>query len=293
VHERLLVPLDGSEIAERALPYAETLARKLNSEAILLTACAPGEPSEQPFRAYLEKKVYELTSVGVKASSVCIRGDAAKEILDFVEKADISLVIISTHGKTGSGVWAMGSIANKVLQRLHVPVLLTRTIEWETVAEEKEMRKILVPLDGSQVAEQIIPHVKGLAKAMDSEVILLWVVEPVSTFHFQIPPETLYWEKYEKEYVAQAERKAELYFGRKERDLRNEGVKVSSALVHGEVSESILQYADDNSASVIALATHGHSGVAKWIYGSVASKIIMGSSKPVLLVRPPLPKSGD
>jgi len=291
VHERLLVPLDGSELAERALPYVETLARKLNSEAILLTACAPAESSEKPFRAYLEKRVGELASLGVKASSVCIRGDAAKEILDFVERTDISLVIISTHGKTGHGVWAMGNIANKVLQRLHVPVLLIRPTELETVTEEREMRKIVVPLDGSQLAEHIIPYAKGLAKAMDSEVILLQVIEPVSTFHFEISPETFDWTKYEKDHLAQAERKAKEYLGRNERDLRSDGVKVSSALAQGKAADSILKYADDNSVSVIALATHGFSGVAKWVYGSVASKIIMSSSKPVLLVRPPLPKS--
>ena len=78
---------------------------------------------------------------------------------------------------------------------------------------------------------------------------------------------------------------------RRESALKAEGVKVSSALLQGKSAETILQYAEDNSVSVIALATHGFSGVAKWIYGSVASKIVMGSSRPILIVRPPLPKS--
>jgi nucleotide-binding universal stress UspA family protein len=96
-------------------------------------------------------------------------------------------------------------------------------------------------------------------------------------------------EEYEKDLMAKAERKASDYLSEKESALGDRGVTVSSASLRGKPPETILQYADDNSVSLIALATHGFSGIARWAYGSVASKIIENSSKPVLLVRPPLP----
>ena len=87
----------------------------------------------------------------------------ANEILDFADKNDIGLIIISAYGRTGPGRWAMGSITHKVLQRSRVPALLIRTSGPETALDEKELRKILVPLDGSRFAEAVIPYVEGLA----------------------------------------------------------------------------------------------------------------------------------
>jgi len=272
MYERILVPLDGSELAEGALPYAEGVAGRLHSEVILLTACELGYCLERPLRAYLEKRAGELQSLGIKASPLVVQGNAANEILDFAEKNDIGLIIISTYGCTGPSIWPLGSIANKVLQTSRIPVLLIRSTEPETVVLEKELRKILVTLDGSQFAEGIIPYVKGLTQGIGNEVILLRVIEPI---------EPSGW--------ATIERAAKRYLGKKESALRSKGVKVSSASLVGKPTQTILQYAEDNSVSLIALATHGFSGISKWAFGSVASKIIETSSKPVLLVRPPLP----
>lgn len=272
MYERILVPLDGSELAEGALPYAEGVAGRLHSEVILLTACEPGYCLERPLRAYLEKRAGELQSLGIKASPLVVRGNAANEILDFAEKNDIGLIIISTYGCTGRSIWPLGSIATKVLQTSRIPVLLIRSTEPETVVLEKELRRILVTLDGSQFAEGIIPYVKGLTQGIGNEVILLKVIEPKE------PPG---W--------ATTERAAKRYLSKKESALRSKGVKVSSESLMGKPTQTILQYAEDNSVSLIALATHGFSGITKWAFGSVACKIVEGSSKPVLLVRPPLP----
>ncbi len=289
MYERILVPLDGSEIAEGALPYAEGVARRLHSEVILLTACLPGESLERPLRAYLEKRAEELKSLGIKATQLVVWGNTASEILDFSEKNGIGLIIISTHGRTGPSFWPLGSIANKVLQRSRIPVLLIRSRELEAVIRENELRKILVPLDGSQFAEGIIPYVEGLADGMNDEVMLLRVIEPMDYTIQSTSGPWFDWEKYEKEFMAKAEREAKSYLSKKENALRNKGVKVSSASLVGKPTQTILQYAEDNSVSLIALATHGFSGITEWAYGSVASRIIEGSSKPTLLVRPPLP----
>ena len=179
MYERILVPLDGSELAEGTLPYVEGLARRLNSEVILFTSCAPGAYMERPLRAYLEKRAGELQTLGVRASPLVVRGNAANEILDFSERNDIGMIIISTHGLTGVSIWPLGSIANKILQRSRVPVLLIRSKESGAVIYDKELNRLLVPLDGSRFAEGVIPYVKGLVQGIESEVILLRVVEPV------------------------------------------------------------------------------------------------------------------
>ena len=289
MYKRILVPLDGSGLAEGALPYAEGVATRLHSEVILLTACAPSDWLERPLKAYLEKRAEELSSLGIKASPLVVHGNAANEILDFAEKNDIDLIIISTHGYTGPSIWPLGSIANKILQKSRIPLLLIRSRELEAVLREKELRKVLVPLDGSQFAEGIVPYVEDLTEGIDSEVIIIRVIEPM-----QIPDIVRYTagfdeKEHEKELTARAEREAKRYLSKKESALRNKGVKVSSTSLLGMPAQTILHYAEDKSVSLIALSTHGFSGISKWAYGSVASKIIQSSSKPVLLVRPPLP----
>ena len=291
MYKRILVPLDGSKLAEGALPYAEGVATRLHSEVILLTVCAPGDCFDLPLKAYLEKRAGELSSLGIKTSPVVVQGNAANEILDFAEKNDINLIISSTHGHTGPSIWPLGSIANKILQKSRIPLLLIRSRELETVLREKELLKILVPLDGSQFADGVIPYVEGLAEGMDSEVILITVNEPL-----QIPDVVRHTagfdeKKYENELTAKTERDVKGYLSKKESALRNKGVQVSSTSLLGMPAQTILQYAEDNSISLIALSTHGFSGITKWAYGSVASKIIQSSSKPVLLVRQPLPSS--
>jgi len=289
MYQRIVVPLDGSELAERVLPYVEGVARRHNSEVILLTACVPREPFERPLRAYLKERAQELQSLGIKASPLVVQGDVANEILDFAEKNDIGLIAISTHGRGGTGIWPLGSIANKVAQTSRIPLLLIRSDEPQAVLIEKELQKILVPLDGSPFAENPIPYVEGLVEGMNSEIVLLRVIEPIKISSRVAYGEGRSLEEYEKQLMDRAEREAKHYLSEKEDALRNKGLEVRSATLLGKPAETILQYAEDNSVSLIALATHGFSGIAKWAYGSVASKITEGSPKPLLLIRPLLP----
>jgi nucleotide-binding universal stress UspA family protein len=288
MYERILVPLDGSELAEQVIPYVEELAKSLNSEVILITVCLSGAPMERALTEYIERRAEKLQSLGIKTRSVCIEGEPATSIIDFAGKNDVSLIVISTHGRTGIGHWPLGSIASKVVQRSHIPVFLVRSGQLAIAAADKKLQKILVTLDGSRFAEAIIPYVESLAKAMSSEVVLARVIEPVRLPHLAAYRER---EKYEQEYMAKLEREAKRYLSRKKSPLGARGIKLNLVLRQGKPAETIIQYAEDKSVNLIALTTHGFSGITKWAYGSVASRIIEGSSKPVLLVRPPLPAS--
>lgn len=288
MYRRLLVPLDGSELAEQALPYVLKVARGFDGEAVLLTVCPPGDPLKHVLVEYLEKKAEGLKASNVKVQALCIEGEPAGSILDFALGNKVDLIVISTHGKGGLSRWALGSIATKVVQRSHTPVFLVRSSErTETTVK---LKRVLATLDGSQFAEAILPHAEAFARAMAGEVVLLQVIEPV-----KVPQLTMYedWAKVEKDLADKLQREAERYLDRRKALLKEKGLKVSTKLLQGRPAEVILGYASEGDIDLIALTTHGFSGISKWAYGSVASRVVEASAKPVLLVRPPLPAAKD
>jgi len=286
MYERILVPLDGSELAEQAISYVEQIAQKLKSEVIFITVCLPGDPMERALTEYIERRAEKFQSLGMETRSLCIEGEPAASIIDFSGKNDVGLIVISTHGRTGVSHWPLGSIANKVVQMSHIPVFLVRSNHRGKTPADMELQKILVPLDGSKFSEEILPFVENLAKAMGSQVTILRAIETV-----KLPQLAAYMdrEKSEKDFMAKMEREAERYLDRKKDVLKIKELKVKSVLVQGKPVETILKYVEDKSINLIALSTHGFSGITKWAYGSVAARIIESSTRPVLLVRPPLP----
>ncbi len=292
MYERLLVPLDGSLLAENVLPYVEELARRLDSEVILLTACAPSEPLDRPLRAYLDRRVGELQSLGLKASALIVHGDPAEEILTFAEQNAIGLIAMSAYGRSGISRWNLGSIASKVLQKSSAPVLLTRASSLEEALSERQMQRILVPLDGSPLAEQALPYVESLVRGSDSEIILLRVLETLEIpGYVEAFVEDALEMKEGKDWKQRREQErqeaAKAYLSQLEEEIKGRGTKAREAVQVGKAAESILQYAEANSVSLIALSTHGRSGITRWVYGSVAARVIEGSTKPILLLRLP------
>jgi nucleotide-binding universal stress UspA family protein len=176
-YRRVLVPLDGSELAERAIPYAKTIARTKGSEIILFTvSIASVEQLDRPIKAYLELNAKELQSQGIKASTAIAYGNVADEIISFADKNNIDLIIISTHGYSGIKRWVLGSIARKVLYGTCVQVLLTKSKSPKV--SKVELKKLLLPLDGSTFAEASIPFIEELAKGTKTEIVLTTVSEP-------------------------------------------------------------------------------------------------------------------
>jgi nucleotide-binding universal stress UspA family protein len=142
-------------------------------------------------------------------------------------------------------------------------------------------KKILVPLDGSDLAEAVLPHVESLAKANDAQVVIVRVaLNPATEFAMTDPSiagrmvETL--ESNAKEYLSEVCKR-----------LMGQGLKVSMQIAEGPIADSILQVAADEKIDLIAMSTHGRSGVARWLIGSIADKVVRGANIPVLLIRPP------
>ena len=291
MYERILVPLDGSGRAEHALPYAAWLAKRLNSTITLMTACPVNDPVIRPLTVYLEKQAEELQKTGLDVNCSTVIGDIAEEILELSEKNRIGLIAMTSRGASGTTRWSLGGVALKVVLHSNTPILLVRTAERHAARLEEGVRSILVPLDGSPVAESILPHIEDLARATGLEVILLQVTVPIG--YPSVGREVAEAEKHEKDVKKLNEAReaaTQFYLSEREKELTSKGVKVKTVSLTGKpASEMILKYIEDNPIGLTALATHGFSGISKWAFGSVAIDILEGSTRPLLLLRPPLP----
>jgi nucleotide-binding universal stress UspA family protein len=288
-YRRVLVPLDGSRLAERALPYAKAIALNTGSELTLFTVMpTSSEKLDRPMKAYMDINAKALKSQRVKANAAIAYGSAADEIIKFADKSKVDLIIISTHGRSGIRRWMLGSIALKLLYGTCVPVLLVKSRAHKI--SKVEFKKILVPLDGSSFSEASIPHVEQLTKGISGEVILLRVSEPPVLPADRSPAIKPSWEEYRDILMVEIQREALEYLQKVKTELEKSGAKVTAQAIMGKATESISQVAQKENVDLIAMTTHGRTGISRWVYGSVATRIVEESLQPILLIRPAMPK---
>ena len=305
MYKRMLVPLDGSELAEVVFTYAKELAGRLDVDVILLHVYEPGESTLAPMhQAYVEHtaevirreaaEVQRRTGApagkAIAAKGILAVGYPAEEILHYAEKNDIDLILMATHGRSGIRRWVMGSVADKVLRASKVPVWLVRAgVPQEIVYDQWPRRTILVPLDGSRLARAVLPHVETLAKQRGTElvdVVLLRVYELPDIPSHRSPDMSLSWERYLEKEISRRRSVSEQYLARIGRSLTSLDINVRSEVLMGKPAEEIIKYANKDPFNLIVMATHGYSGVSRWAYGSVAEKVLQGVTSPILLVRP-------
>jgi nucleotide-binding universal stress UspA family protein len=298
---RILVPLDGSDLAEQAIPCATMLAQGLPAELVLFRA-VDVEPDAQDAlgrvgmkaeallvrlaeeaEGYLARQAEALVARGLVVEYVFWHGPAPEAILDYVAASAIDYVVMATHGYSGLKRWTHGSVAERVLQAARVPLLLVRAGEAlpaDEAHEPKLCRRILVPLDGSRLAEQILPVVTSVARALDSQITLFQVpiayVSGAMTGDWYLPVQGA---------LETAEKDAQAYLDAVAARLAEEGLAVSTALSVGSVASCIVEYAEAHEVDLIAMCTHGRTGLARWALGSVSDRVLRAGSKPLLLVR--------
>ena len=289
---KILVPLDGSRLAELALPHAEVLAGAFNSEVNLLEVCEQkGCPHHHMHQLYTEK-LAELVKNHIKKAGpvvtvkpLVLEGKAATEIIGYAEQNDISLIIMATHGRFGIMSWAMGSIADKVLQRVSTPILLIRARAPALKEGKSEMfSKILVPLDGSKTGEAVLPYVSELTKKLKSEVILLQVIASGQHVH---TIGGLDYVRFAEQQVESMKASAQQYLKGVSRRFADTRATVRSEVKFGDSATGIIKLADETDTSLVAMSTHGHTGIERWTFGSVTHKVLHGSNTHLLLVRAP------
>jgi nucleotide-binding universal stress UspA family protein len=308
MYRSLLVPLDGSAFAQHALPLALSIAHRAGATINVVQVHVPFTPiyahsiapgtveaeakvMEQE-RAYLDWIVKRLGGVSpVPVTSTLLEGGGIAETLNghaVTTKAD--LIVMTTHGRGPLSRFWLGSVADELLRRAMTPMLLVRP--QETVADlaylasEPVLRHVLIPLDGSVLAEQVLESAVTLGNLMQADYTLLRIygqlvdsgLDPLSyamVGGLEPPPDQL-----------RAE--AQNYLNRVAERLQQQGHTVRTQVALGKHQAStILDQAQGLAVDLIALETHGSRGLTRLLLGSVADKVIRGASTPVLVQRSP------
>lgn len=290
MYKRILVPLDGSKLAELALPYAEELTGVFNSEVVLIGISEPGESQySHMYQLYIEKMAEAVRNRIKKVSPmvivrpVVLDGRPAEGIIDYAEKNDVSLIIMVSHGRSGIMSWTLGSVANKVLQRTGPPILLIRAKASQLEAGAQGLfNRILVPLDGSDVGEVVLPHVRQLTEKLESEVILLQVVAPGQHVH---TVGGLDYVRFAEQQIESMKVEAKEYLDKVSKRLAGTKGIMRSEVRVGDTAHEIIKFADEANIRLVTISSHGRSGIRQWISGSITHKILHAGNTPLLLVK--------
>jgi nucleotide-binding universal stress UspA family protein len=298
--ERILVPLDGSELAELGLLYAQELAVAFNSNIDLLHVCETKRVTnrrmhEQYMESMSEKvKQYVTTrqaggEATAKVKWTILAGDPTTTIIDCAEKNNASLVIIASHGRSGIGPWPMGGTATKILQRSGIPVLfITARTVLTASTKDSLFSRVIVPLDGTEGGESVLPFVKELTSKIAADVTLFYVISSGRKVH------TIGGENYIRYTEQQIEREksgSKEYLEQVIEKIHGARANVKVEVKSGDVSKEVVRFAKETKARLIAMASHGHTALDRWTLGSVAYKVLNFSSTPVLLVKAQIPKT--
>jgi len=294
---RVLVPLDGSHLAESALPAAVGLARCLGAEVTLFHAVERGAPVTVHGDRHLTAEAEATAYLAEVASWVAERGVAVRTHLDATtddvagsivgsggeEAAD--LIVLCTHGRGGLRGLLFGRVAQQVLQRGRIPVLLVQP----TPAGREQpfsCRRIMVPLDGSATAEAALPTASELTRACGAQMLFVLVVPTVQTVSGERAAATRLMPTAAAA-VLESEAAEGVNYLRSVAGRAETGIGVEVAVERGEPVGTLLDVAAKRGADLIVMATHGRSGVDAMWAGSVAARVIGHSTRPVLLVRVP------
>jgi nucleotide-binding universal stress UspA family protein len=317
--DRILVPLDGSETATVVVPWLRALASP-ESEIVLLRlvpwtlpmADIPGasaipiedlqRPPIQIAAAYLKAVAKELEDVSTNVTRLAMAGLPADEILQTAEDRDASLIIMATHGRGALGRALIGSVADRVARSANVPVLLIHPAAGTVPAstgENVQVRRIVVPIDGSDRSRTALPIAGELARRTGTPVHLLQAVPTADEMFggrdavratavaqrmvFAAPKvqltdrERQYYDDYHSGVGGQLEAAAAR--------LRSNGVAATSEVLLGPAVPSIISAL--GAGDMIVMTSHGEGGIRRWQIGSVAEKLIHQAAAPIVLVPDP------
>ncbi len=284
MYSRVLVPLDGSSLSERVLPQAQHLAESFNAQINLVYAVPhggdeiPGKITDEvrgEGESYLQR-IADSLPAELKPSCVVKAGQPAEVILKQAEAQEGTIITMATHGYSGVQRVLLGSIAHKVVQAANMPVLLIPAGARSPDGGPVKLEKVVVPLDGSPLAEQVLPIVVSLCKTLNMELVLL------RAYHPNFPGSTIRMREVSK-IVRES---AEIYIKSKAEELEGEGLeRVSYAALRGIPAQQITDFAIEAPNSITAMCTHGRHGVGRWLLGSVTEAVIHSSQEPVLVIR--------
>jgi nucleotide-binding universal stress UspA family protein len=277
----ILVPLDGSPESNAALPLARTLARATHGSITLLRVLTHEDPTTTGnASSNLGRIAEELHGAGIDVDSVVRHGHVADAILTEVRHRAASLVVMRTHARAGVERVLLGSIADQVLARCPVPVVLMRPGERRVTG----IHNLLVPVDGSPGGTLALGAAVALARATGASITLVQVTEP-------IPMQTMVaydyggMSYYDPGWDEEALASARAYVDGLASRLREDGLAVQGqAFSAPNAAQGIVDAADQHCADLIIMSTRALTGPARTLLGSVANLVVRGAPCPVLLV---------
>jgi nucleotide-binding universal stress UspA family protein len=294
---KILVPLDGSSFGEHALPLALAMARRGAAPLELVHVCTPvgphafrapsGEPPKERAQAYLEQLATCLSERWEVAITVAVlAGPAADTLYDYAIESAADLVVMTTHGRGMLARAWLGGVADTLVRRLPMPVLLARphaeALDLLEGVHEQAFEHVLVPLDGSPLAEETLAPAADLGELMGAEFTLVQAIEPVMLTYAPAAQAAGVDERFLEQWRAEALAYLEGVAGR----MRERGLVVRTRVIYGSPAVAIIDYAHEHAADLIAMCTHGRGGIARMLLGSVADKVVRGADALVLIKRP-------
>ncbi len=295
MYRSILAPLDGSLPGEQSLPYAAALARRSGAALQLVYVHTPlllgegtmylGTPDVQLWeeeRKYLSSVAQRLKKAGVEnVSTHILEGLVAEALQEHALGQSSDLVVMTTHGRGPVSRFWLGSVADQLVHRLPMPLLLIHTREEGSApADDPRVRTVLVALDGRPMAEQILPSAGELAKVMGASFTLLRVV-PSAVSHSASKESDA-----DTALNGNLRSEAQVYLNRISASLQDQGIAVQTRIVtHAHPAMAILEEAATGGYDLIALETHGRVGLPRLFLGSVADKVVRGATVPVLVHR--------
>jgi nucleotide-binding universal stress UspA family protein len=292
---KILVPLDGSDEAEAILPYVSHIASGMDIGVALLSVMDRGalemsesyysrlfERAEQEAKGRLHNAAHHLDQDGVAAEEIVVSGRADEEITEAAERLGCNLIAMATHGRSLLGRGILGSVTDRVVHMARIPVLTITPVKARAYhGRDTLVNHIVVPLDGSDLAETVLPYVQDMAATLGYTVVLLRVVRPLHYFWVGDHPPEIHQEN------DLMEKEAREYMETTAEGLSEDGVDVEWRVLVGHPTTTVLEQVRDIPHSIVALTTHGRSGFRRWLIGSLAETLVRSGGDPVLIVPPP------
>jgi nucleotide-binding universal stress UspA family protein len=283
----ILVPLDGSPLAEDAIPYALAIAERARSKVRFVLVYPHQYPPLliEPANVYLKELTRRFRErLGRSLSSLILNGPVAPSLVKHAQEIGADLVVMTTHGRSGLRRTWLGSVTDQVMRTIKVPLMVVRPRE-DGSLPAVTVSEIVVPLDGSPLAETALEPAAAMARIWDAEVSLVQVIHPALVAS---DPALPFPTGYDDEMTAIHRESAQDYVQDRAEGLRERGVKASGVAVvgHAGVADTLLDLASPERVSLVAMATHGRGGVRRFVLGSITDKVIRAAQVPILVMPP-------
>jgi nucleotide-binding universal stress UspA family protein len=303
MYRNLLVSLDGSPFAEHALPLALEIAQRANATLQLVQVHVPVASAysgsdlagdlaldanvRESEQSYLKEVMQRFAGASsVRMTHALLEGPVADALCGQAAATGADLLVMATHGRGPLSRFWLGSVADKVVRQAPLPILLVRPPDGVAdLTGQRLPHHILIPLDGSKLAEQILGPATELGVLVQADYTLLRVIEPIILPDARVAGNAV--SGFDSSLLQRLEEQAQHQLDRVADDMRARSLSVKTRLiVNRPAARAILEEVRDHPTHLIALATHGRGGLARLLLGSVADKVVRGSPVPVLVYRP-------